>query len=800
MSSSRHPFSLFIAFLLLPILLAGCSRQDAGNSVNTAEQNFDWSEYISAYTGPVVSKESRIMVRFVNDIIDNDKIGKNANDVLLITPPVAGKIIYTTRRGITLTPDQPLESGTTYHVRVSTARLKGMPATPAEFNFGFSVIRQALDINITGLTSDPENDGILGLSGTLVTADTEDSEKIEQVLRASYQGKPLDIHWIHNANGKEHVFSVTAIERQPQADKLILHWNGRAIGVESQGQRRIEIPALGAFKLNRVRAVRDDRQYILVEFSSALSRQQNLNGLLTLGLDNGEAVSFTTRLNGNRLHLYPANTLTGAVTVTIDAGIRDNKGKQLGERIVKQLTFSQEKPQVRFVGKGVILPDNPRLTIPFEAISVDSVQVTAFRVFDNNIGQFLQYNSLSGDTNLRMVGRYLWRKTLKLRDIKADKWNRYQIDATELLQKHPGGLFRLTLSINRSNATYGCPQADLAVPVKKESPLKNYEDLYTEERSSWDYADEQYNSSSRYNWQDRNNPCKDSYYQYSSGVSDSRNFMASNLGLLAKSGSDNKLHVVVTDLRSAEPLSDVTIDVMNFQNQVIAQGKTDGEGFASFDFTTTPFYLLARKDKQKGYLKLSQGLALPTSHFDVGGEKVSKGIKGHIYAERGVWRPGDDVHLTFVLQDRNNLIPPQHPVTMQLISPKGQVMQTLTNNKPVGNFYAFKLKTRSNAPTGNWTARAILGGSRFSKKLKIETVVPNRLKVELDFDSEALYRSAMPVRASLFAQWLHGATASELKADVKVRLYPLKTRFDRFADMVFDDPARHFRSEEQTVF
>jgi uncharacterized protein YfaS (alpha-2-macroglobulin family) len=49
---------------------------------------------------------------------------------------------------------------------------------------------------------------------------------------------------------------------------------------------------------------------------------------------------------------------------------------------------------------------------------------------------------------------------------------------------------------------------------------------------------------------------------------------------------------------------------------------------------------------------------LTVSHFDVGGEKVEGGIKGLIYGERGVWRPGDDIHLTFVLQDKEQTIRP----------------------------------------------------------------------------------------------------------------------------------------------
>ena len=54
-------------------------------------------------------------------------------------------------------------------------------------------------------------------------------------------------------------------------------------------------------------------------------------------------------------------------------------------------------------------------------------------------------------------------------------------------------------------------------------------------------------------------------------------------------------------------------------------------------------------------------------------------MKGFIYAERGVWRPGDDMHLTFVLEDKHDAIPARHPVTMELYNPKGQMLESITN-------------------------------------------------------------------------------------------------------------------------
>ena len=56
-----------------------------------------------------------------------------------------------------------------------------------------------------------------------------------------------------------------------------------------------------------------------------------------------------------------------------------------------------------------------------------------------------------------------------------------------------------------------------------------------------------------------------------------------------------------------------------------------------------PFLLVAKKEKERGYLKLDDGNSLSLSMFNVSGQQLKKGVKGFIYGERGVWRPGDYV-------------------------------------------------------------------------------------------------------------------------------------------------------------
>ena len=130
---------------------------------------------------------------------------------------------------------------------------------------------------------------------------------------------------------------------------------------------------------------------------------------------------------------------------------------------------------------------------------------------------------------------------------------------------------------------------------------------------------------------------------------------------------------------------------------------------------------------------------------------VAKGLKGHIYGDRGIWRPGDALYLTFVLQDKERTLPANHPATLELYDPRGRLAQTVANTTPVGGFYRFDLRTAEDAPTGEWTAKVLLGGTTFSRRLRIETIMPNRLKVGIDLGKDGL-RAGRTVEGGISAQ------------------------------------------------
>src|SRR5690554_4029512 len=233
-----------------------------------------------------------------------------------------------------------------------------------------------------------------------------------------------------------------------------------------------------------------------------------------------------------------------------------------------------------------------------------------------------------------------------------------------------------------------------------------------------------YESSGHLKYSERNNPCSDAYYYYGDTTNSARTFMVSNIGLMAKRGSDNTLHVISTQLDSAAPLANARITAFTCQRQVIGSGNTDQHGMVDITTDGTPFYITAEagkeNNKKTGFLRIPRNEALPTNQFDTNGEHVKGGLKGFIYGERDVWRPGDDIFLTFILEDKGDLLPENHPVTLDLFDPRGNKVTSKTPDQTRNNFYTFTLRTDEAAPTGNWRAVIHVGNRYIDKVLKVE--------------------------------------------------------------------------------
>ena len=80
--------------------------------------------------------------------------------------------------------------------------------------------------------------------------------------------------------------------------------------------------------------------------------------------------------------------------------------------------------------------------------------------------------------------------------------------------------------------------------------------------------------------------------------------------------------------------------------------------------------------------------------------------------------------------------------------------------------YAFDFPTEQDAVTGSWSAKASVGGAVFEKRLRIETIKPNRLKIDLSFPDGMIMRGKAQ-SGKLHAEWLQGTTARALEYTVE---------------------------------
>lgn len=816
-------------FVPLPLatlaVLAACSALEGPDSSGPPVDP-RWGSLISARTHGTVSSRDRITIEFTRDVAGEHLLGQPTAGVLELEPAINGTAVFTSARQLVFTPAAELPSGGTFRVTLAQEGLLGVPEDLSDYWFAFEVIEQDFEIRVDGLEAQAGGEDDLVLTGTVVTADFAERGAVEQVLTAHQGGKRLEMWWTHGDDGIDHGFTIQGVTRGARDGEVRLRWDGRSIGVGSRGRRGITVPGQDVFRVTAARAESDDRQYAQIRFSDPLDRSQDLAGLVSL-----EDERFTLEVSGNTLRIFPAERVIGPATVVLEAGIRGVGGMRLEEGSEHVVNFADVKPGVRFAGRGVVLPEAETLTVPIEAANVHSVQVTAFEVYEANIGQFLQNNDLSGGRELGRAGRTLWRRTISLPEAEDSGWNRYTLDISDVVRAHAGSLIRLTLSINRGNSTFACSDARNRVPVAVEPEPADLNDQYERFVTGWDGIR---GNEAPFEWADRDDPCTDSYYRWSGRATNARNFLASNIGITAKRDARGDVLVATTDLRTSDPMSGVSVTFMNYQNQPLATVVTGSDGMARTTLEGNPYYAVAeggggwrtvgrpgagtgmgiggrtRPEGDKGYLKMNFGPALPTSHFDVGGSVVTDGLKGKIYGERGVWRPGDDIHLTFVLDDAENPLPDDHPATLQLLNPLGQVVHTVTNADPLDGFYAFTLGTAADAPTGNWNAAVEVGGARFSAPVRVETVMPNRLRVDLDLgagdanvaDSGTgeLLQAGDPREATLFGQWLSGAVAHSLDADVRVAFRPVRTAFAQYGDHVFDDPARQYAGEPATIF
>ena len=787
--------------VLCAVLLFACRNNEKGTRPDAA-----FTPYIPAYTAGHISARSPIIVRVAPGQTWKDSSQASLQKLFDLSPSVKGTVRFTDELTLAFQPDERLQQDKTYQVRFDLGRLIEVPKGLESFRFEVTTVKQGIDARVKEMQALSLNDLtwqrlLLGV----YTSDDATGQDLEGCFNAVQGGRKLRLTWEHEPNGRYHRFSVDSVKRGEESSRVDISWNGKAIGSSDAATLPFDVPAIGELSLISATTFSDGEQYATLLFSDPLDAKQDMRGLVGIaGADNIRIAH-----DGSKLVLYPAQRLSGKQDGYVSAGLRNVNGRKLGKDLSVDLEFEELKPAVRLTGKGTILPSTDGLLLPFQAVNLKAVDVRVIRIHESNVGQFLQVNNFDGARELARVGRLVSRKTISLKTSDSPdlgRWNTYYLDLADHFKAEPGAIYRVELNFGRHQAVYPCEGAE-PIEAPREKSWEEEQAAYDHAGDYWYYDGDYdyYDYDEDYDYREREDPCKGSYYHLNRSVA--RNLLASDIGLIAKVGNDGSLLVAASDLKSAKPLSGMKLDVLDYQRKSMGQVVTDGEGLATLPATKhKPFLLVAQKGSQRGYVRMDDGSSLSVSSFDVEGEQIEKGLKGFLYGERGVWRPGDSLYLSFMLQDPLRKLPKDHPVVLEISDPRGRLDQKHVRTTSVNGVYSFRCATRHDAPTGYWNALVRVGGTAFNKSLRIETVKPNRLKVRLATDDGPLDTEGRRLSADgsssivLKSNWLHGAPAKNLKSRVTVTMTHGSAEFKGYEKYQFSDLRTWVPDEEQVAF
>jgi uncharacterized protein YfaS (alpha-2-macroglobulin family) len=756
--------------------------------------------YISGYTSGRIDPSSTIRIELADEQSGIEPHVEIRENLFSFSPSVQGKAYWVNNRIIEFTPESgALKSGQTYDAQFQLGKVIQTDKRLKVFPFSFKVEDKDADVWVD--SPEISNASTLTVRGEIRFSNRTEWASIQKAFSAQTSDKQSLSPVIEETeDAKIFRFVITNIQRRKTPTRLEIHLDGKTLGIPQTLSRSVDIPVLDVFKVLSAEPIFEPENGIQITFTDPISKTQDLKGLITIT----DLPNWTIHTQNNKVNLYFDRKGVNKLTITVDQGIKNTQGKKLENPFTTTITIEELQPAVKLLSDGNIIPSTEHLILPFRAVNLYAVDIKVMKIYENNVLMFLQNNDLNGSQELRRSGRLVYKKTLRL-DAGSTKnihnWQNYSVDLSSMLRQEPGAIYRIEFSFKQAYSAYPCGEnnADHSQVLTAITP----EAITEKDEDFWDHPSPYYHINDIdwdvYEWEERDNPCHPSFY-----MGNERqvfcNVMTSDIGIIAKANSSNQWWIIVNHLLDTKPVANATLTFYNYQLQSLGSVQTDGEGFAIFTPKGKPFVVIAEAGGQKTYLRLIEGHDNSLSRFDTGGKTIEKGLKGFIYGERGVWRPGDTLHVGFILYDPEKRIPTNHPVALEMYNPRGQFhsKQILTNS--VNGFYTYAVPTSADDPTGLWNAYIKLGGTAFHKSFRIETIKPNRLKINLTIPGNRLDASAGSIPAVLSSSWLTGSHAHNLKAKIEMTLSKTKTQFKAYEKYIFNNPATEFSTSQSDLF
>ncbi|MDY0296495.1 MAG: MG2 domain-containing protein [Acidobacteriota bacterium] len=763
-----------VAILTVAIFSACSGKPDSAAAKGAAELPAD---LITRVSSGMLASHDTILVRFSVPVVEQARVGGvQSPDPFRFSPEIPGESRWRDPATLVFQPRAPLPLRTEYEGLLDLEKLNpqwaGRKPVKLKFAVGGREISQ-IEADFHPVTRrDPD---FVVFRGEITLTEPVAADVVQSAVKLTLDGRVVPLQWEASGRNARYAFHSGDLDRPRSREIYVLTVSGKALELSGDYRRDFALNPVGRFNLEDV-VEKDQGKGLALElrFSDPVDADADLAGLIRVReneKDSQAPVTITHQVAGKSVYLG-GNLVYGRRYVLEAGGVRSIWGTRMDKAVTRELWFADQKPRIAFESDGVFMTSILNRKLYFRTMNLSSVKLEIKKVFESNLGQFLQTEELTSrkerndefnSYQIERVGVPVISKDLAIGDVK-NRWLTHELDLSALIPGGEKGLFLVELSFDRKAMLYSGPK-----------PTRQYY-----------YGTEYYS-----------NPHSHGYLYRHGRVS--KALIQSDIGLVYKSGRSGHL-VWALDLRTARPMKGVHVMLRSYQHQVLAEGFTDNDGeLLLTDVDGAPFYVEGEKDRQRSVISLKE-MQWNLSAFNIGGvQPDARGGKAFVFSDRGVYRPGDTVHLVLIARNEDHTFPDNHPVTLTLSNPRRQPVYRITNKEGRDGFYRFDVQTRAEDLTGNWSAVFKVGDHSVAHTVRIETVVPFRLKVEFSDLPARLNSETGVLRCGLSAKYLFGSPAKNMAAGVTARVSERPLTPPTYGNMVFNNQAIRFQAHEAVV-
>ncbi len=308
------------------------------------------------------------------------------------------------------------------------------------------------------------------------------------------------------------------------------------------------------------------------------------------------------------------------------------------------------------------------------------------------------------------------------------------------------------------------------------------------------------------------------YYGRQQSLSDRRLILVTDIGFIVKKNSDGTRNVFVQSISGGSPIADASVRIIGLNGNAILTARTDGGGRAWFPAISgytgehTPTAFVVETSNDLSFMPYSEnGRVLDYSNFDVGGEYGNSDpakISAYMFSDRGMYRPGEEVHLAMIAKANDwNIDLRGTPLEAEVVDSNGSVIYTRRLQLSSSGFEEISFKTQDYSPTGNYSANLYFikeykdrteRNFLASENVKIEEYLPDSLSITTGFDPLPGKGWINPgeLKGTVHLKNLFGTPAAGHAVKANLLLTPGFPMLYRYSDYKFSDPFKEGSSHE----